>query len=132
MPSIDLARKINITERIVRYRIKELVRKQIILAFSIQLNQQAINYDYYKIMFYLKNMDSEQEIRFIEFCKNQGNILYYIKSLGPWELELEIEAKDHKELNHILHQIRSNFGDIIRNIQTNLIIEEHKGEYNTL
>ncbi|MCK5630716.1 MAG: AsnC family transcriptional regulator, partial [Nanoarchaeota archaeon] len=63
MPSIDLARKINITERIVRYRIKELVRKQIILAFSIQLNQQAINYDYYKVMFYLKNMDSEQEMR---------------------------------------------------------------------
>lgn len=132
MPSTELALKLKTTPRIVSYRIKELIKRKIILAFSIELNQSAIGYDYYKVILYLKNLTRQKENAFIEFCKRQGNVLYYIKTLGPWELELEFEVKNHKELNKIMNSIRKEFSDIIKSYEPLLIVEEYKGEYNIL
>lgn len=132
IPSAEIASKLKITPRIASYRIKEMMKRKIILAFSIELNQDTIDYDYYKVIFYLKSLTRQKENAFIEFCRSQGNIIYYIKTLGPWELELEIEAKNHKELNKIMNSIRKEFGDIIKSYEPLLITEEYKGEYNTL
>jgi Lrp/AsnC family transcriptional regulator, leucine-responsive regulatory protein len=130
MPATEIATKLKTTPRSIIYRIKDLIKKEIILAFSIQLNQSVIDYDYYKVIFHLKN--SSQEDEFIDFCKKQGNILYYIKTLGPWELELELEVKNHKELNKIMNSIRERFSDMIKSYEPLLITEEYKGEYNTM
>lgn len=132
IPSTELANKLKTTARVVSYRIKELIKRKIILAFSIEVNQAAIDYDYYKVILYLKNLTKQKEHSFIEYCKEQGNVLYYIKTLGPWELELELEVKNHKELNKIMNSIRKEFGDIIKSYEPLLIVEEYKGEYNTL
>ncbi len=132
IPSTELAKKLNTTPRIVSYRIKELIKKNVIGAFSILPNRDALGLDYYKVIFYLKNLTKHRENAFIDYCRRQGNVLYYIKTLGPWELELELEVRDHKHLNQITNLIRKEFNDIIRNYETILITEEYKGEYNTL
>ena len=132
MPSTESAKKLNATPRIISYRIKELIKKNVIGAFSILPNRDALGLDYYKVIFYLKNLTKQRENAFIDYCRRQGNMLYYIKTLGPWELELELEVRDHKHLNQIMNSIRREFNDVIRNYETILITEEHKGEYNTL
>ncbi|NQV09404.1 Lrp/AsnC family transcriptional regulator [Candidatus Woesearchaeota archaeon] len=132
MPVTEIARRVKSTPRSVSYRIKDLVRRKIILEFSVQLDVNKFNYDYYKSIIYLKNMTHEREMAFIEYCKQLGKILYFIKTIGPWELELEMEVRDYKEYNHVMKDLRKNFGDIIRNHETVLIVEEFKGEYNSL
>jgi len=132
VPSTEMAKKLNTTPRVVSYRIKELINKKVIGAFSILPNRDRLGLDYYKIIFYLKNLTKQRENAFIDYCRRQGNVLYYIKTLGPWELELELEVKDHKHLNQIMNSIRKEFSDIIRNYENVLITEEYKGEYNTL
>ncbi len=131
-PSTRLAQMLNTTPRVIAYRIKELLKKKIILAFSILPNRGILGLDYYKVIIYLKNMTKKREESIIEFCRQQGNILYYIKTLGPWDLELEFEVEDHKQLNRIMDSLRKEFGDVIRNYETLLITQEFKGEYNTL
>ena len=123
---------LNPPPRVIAYRIKELLKKKIILAFSILPNRGILGLDYYKVIIYLRNMAKKREESFIEFCRQQGNILYYIKTLGPWDLELEFEVEDHKQLNRIMDSLRGEFGDVIRNYETLLITQEFKGEYNTL
>ena len=116
----------------VQYRMKQMKEKKVILSHSIQLNVNAFGYDYYKTIINLQNMSKETENALIEYCKQLGYVLYYIKTLGPWELELEWEVQDYKHLNLLMDGIRAHFGKHIKAYNHLLIVEEYKGEYNAL
>jgi len=52
-PSTKIAETIRSTPRKVIYRIKNLLKLRVILGFSIQLDQELLGREYYKVMLYL-------------------------------------------------------------------------------
>jgi DNA-binding Lrp family transcriptional regulator len=132
VPSTELAKTLKTTPRVISYRINELVKRKIVISFSIEINQKAIDYESYKVALSLKNLTKKREHSFFEFCKSQKNVIYCIKTLGPWELELGLEVKNHNELNKSMNLMRLEFGDIIKSYDPLLITEKYKGKHNTL
>lgn len=130
--SVKMAQLLNSSARIIRYRIKLMEKKGIILSYSIQLNVASFGFDYYKTIIQFKQGNMLEEKKLIEYCKNQGNILYYIKSLGAWDLELEWEISEYKELVRKFDEMRNKFPNLIKGAEHLLITEEYKGEYNTI
>lgn len=129
-PSTKIAEEIKSTPRKVIYRIKKMIRSGIILGFSINLNQELIGREYYKVMLYLMNYDPKEEEKLISFCKKTGKVIHFIKTLGPWDIELEIETKNHRELTRVLLDLKRDFSHYIKRYDSHLIIDEEKGEYN--
>ena len=82
--------------------------------------------EFFKNFIYLKNLTPEIESSLIEFCSNQHNIVYYIRGIGSWQLELEFEVDNYQHYNKILDEIREKFSDIVRNVEFVLIQKEHK------
>lgn len=126
--SIEIAQKLNLTTDIVRYRIKQLIKDNIIQGFRISINLEATDYIYYKLLFTLKDLNPEKEREFREYCKRNPNIIQLIKYIGKWEIQTELEVQSEKELYKIIEEIRNRFGDIIQTYEI-LRLKEEKLNY---
>ena len=125
-PSTEIAIKLKTTPRIVNYRIKDLLKRNIIIHFRLIPNVNKINIDYYKIMVQLKDLIPEKEKKFKKFLELHQNIINYSNSWGPWEIEFETEIENYKKLTELTNNIRNEFSDIIKKIEFILICEELK------
>lgn len=125
---IQIANKLKLTSDIVRYRIKQLEKQGIIQGFRIALNFEKIGYLYYKLLFNLKNLTIEREREFREYCKITPNIVQFIKYLGNWEIQIEIEVPSEESLFEIIEHLRNNFNDIIKTYEI-LRLKEEKLDY---
>jgi len=125
---VEIAQKLNLTQDIVRYRINQLVKNNIIQGFRISLNIEELGYFYYKLLFTLKDITPKKEIEFKEYCKRNPNIIQFIKYIGKWEIQLELEVTSEKELFKIIEEIRNRFGDIIQTYEI-LRLKEEKLDY---
>lgn len=128
-PSVEIARKLGLTARIVVYRIKDLVRRGIISRFRIVLDQNKIGMGYYKVILFLKNLSKEQDKSLEEYCRLAGNIFYFERKIGPWMLELELDGESYEKVNEQLKKMKGRFPNYIKNYSIHLIYNELKGEY---
>jgi len=54
------------------------------------------------------------------------NFTYWVKVIGSWDMEHEIEVANMKEFYNILNDIRNKFSDIIQTMDSVMVIKEHK------
>ncbi|MFH0906064.1 MAG: Lrp/AsnC family transcriptional regulator, partial [archaeon] len=101
MSSVDLAKKTNLTPRIVAYKIKDLLKRGIITRFRIAINSKIYGYSFYKVIIHLKNLSKEKDMLLKEYCRNLGFIIHYERKIGPWMLELELECRSYEEINKV-------------------------------
>jgi len=125
-PSTEIATKLKTTARIVNYRIKDILKGNIITHFRLILNVNKIGMDYYKVMVQLKDLTIEKEKKFKKFLELHPNIINYSNSWGPWEIEFETEIENYKRLTELINNVRNEFSDIIKKIEFVLIYEELK------
>jgi Lrp/AsnC family transcriptional regulator for asnA, asnC and gidA len=126
--SVDLAHKLNSTERVIIYRIKDLLARGVITRFRLQLDTTKFGYHFYKTIVHLKNFEEEQAKKLKEYCKDLGNIFHYIKKLGPWMLELEMDSESYERANELMKKMKETFPDYIRSYEVILVTNEPKGE----
>ena len=125
-PSTEIATKLKTTARIVNYRIKDLLKRNIITHFRLIPNVNKIGMDYYKVMIQLKDLTKDKEKKLKKFLELHPNIINYSNSWGPWEIEFETEIENYKKLTELINNIRNEFSDIIKKIEFVLIYEELK------
>lgn len=126
----DICEKLKTTPKTIISKIKYLEKEKIILGYKITLNLSKINKENFKAIIYFQDITSKKESSFKEFCKTNPFITYYIKTVGEWDLELDIEISSYNEFNKLIKEIKTQFREIIRNIEGIHISEEIKGELN--
>lgn len=127
---IELANKTNSTIDIVRYRLKKLQETGIIQGFRILVDYSKLGYQLYKVLITTQNFDEKIEKEIISYCASQKNIIdIIIKGIGPWNVELQIDAKNNQEFHNIFKDFKNRFNEIIRNHETLLMVDEYKLDY---
>ncbi|MFC1648002.1 Lrp/AsnC family transcriptional regulator [Nanoarchaeota archaeon] len=127
---VDLAKEINSTVDIVRYRIKKLKENQVIQGFRILIDYEKLGYQLFKILITTQNLNEKTEKAILEYCSKQPNMAdIIIRGIGPWNIELQIDAKNHHEFHNIFKDFKNQFNEVIRNHETLLMIEEYKLDY---
>lgn len=128
LSSTEIAKKTSLTQRIVSYRMKELIKKGIISRFRLLLDVSKIGMSYYKSIIYVKDYTDKKKAALKEYCISQGNIFHFEQKIGPWMLEIELDAENYEAADRQLKQMKEQFPDFIRNYELLLIREEPKGE----
>ena len=129
MQITDISKRLNLTPRIVDYRIKNLKRNKIILISRIFLNLNKISWIYCKAILKFKNLTSERYNHFFSYCSHLKNLTYAINAIGAWDIELDFEIKDFNAFHNIMLDIRDRFYDMIKNYDYVIIINEDKLDY---
>lgn len=121
-----LAKKINTTTSIIRYRLKQLEKNKAILGYKFALNPKLLGYETCKSFINFKNISNEKRQALIEYCKQHPNIINYVLTFGSWDMELELEVKNFNQYYEIMNLIQEEFKEIIKSYDSIIISSEPK------
>lgn len=129
MKTIDIARNVGTTEMVVRYRIRNMVKKGIILGFRSFLNIKRLGYDYFKLHITLQNLNSQKKERILSYIFNHPNTAYTTELVGGADIETEFQVKGNEEFYKCIGELRRVFGEIIRDYEFMQYTDEYKFTY---
>jgi len=125
----EIEKTLKISRKVIGNRIKKLVNNKIILGFRPLLNRDKLNLAYFRVLIKLQSIKEDRLNRLFEYFKVHPNIVYLIRSIGPWELEIEVEIEDSKKCHDLVLNIKDKFHDIISDTQIIEIFQDFKYEF---
>jgi len=116
--SASISKEIDLGREIVNYRIKRLVKENLIVKFIPKINENAIHYQEYIILLKLNLEDEMSKEKFMR--ENIGNkyLIWTIKSASGWDFLIRLYAEGVEEFKEKLSEILSNFSDVLANYYT--------------
>jgi Lrp/AsnC family leucine-responsive transcriptional regulator len=126
---VDMALKLKLTARQVAYRMRQMRKEGIIIAYRVDLDHAKMGLEFYKAFITTHRYSKEKDRSFRTYCMQQPHCLHLVKSIGDWDYELEFEVEGHSQFNAMLKEMRQRFGEFIRTIDTVLIEKELKFEF---
>jgi DNA-binding Lrp family transcriptional regulator len=113
MSLLDLSKKINCSPQTVNYRIKNLMKKDIIQAFRISINHAKLGLQGVGVDIYLKDQTIRRQI--LEHIKQKSNIYdIMIMNIGWSDITFKIYIHSNTELSTLMEDIEKKFPDAIR------------------
>lgn len=123
---LNIAYELKQSTRVIDYRIKQLIKKEVITGFTILLDYLKLGIKFYKLFIYLENSSKEKINEIALYLKNNKNNVFYSRALADWDLEAQFEVYSDEEFNQILGDIKDKFSGIIKRIEVVTINKEHK------
>ncbi|RLF33524.1 MAG: hypothetical protein DRN08_05420 [Thermoplasmata archaeon] len=110
-PLIELAEKLDCSSQTINYRIKNLIKNDIIKAFRVHLDYSKLGLQHFKVDIYLKEHKKLQPI--INHLKDKPYMQCLNMTIGWADLEPEFIVKSIEELNQIIDDLNSKFPMVI-------------------
>lgn len=104
----DLSQQLSLAPISIENRIKKMVLGGVIKHFFIQSSLTQLGYQWWHILFKMKNLDQK---KFFAFIEHHPNMSWYMKFLGKWDYQCNVYAKTNAEFHAILQQIKQGFAD---------------------
>ncbi len=123
----EISNKLKISRDIVKYRIEKLIKTEVIQGFVAVANPTKLGLpNMVFVSIAIQPLNSQREKQLINHMLAEPYIVYATKTLGRWNLHIEIYSKHNKHLDEILNELREKFSDIIRDMEITPLIEEYK------
>lgn len=126
---VDIANRLDIDARTIKARIKILEKRKILQGQTIFLDLVKLGFQLHKLCITFNNYSLENFNQVIDYCKQNSKIIHIIKSLGSWELELEVEEDSLQNVYNLIRQLKSEFSSLIKQIDLVTIIKEPKLDF---
>jgi DNA-binding Lrp family transcriptional regulator len=127
-----IANELEVSEKLIRDRIKRLIDNKVILAFTTFLNISLLGMTYYKLHFTLNDKSIKTIKKLISFGLLQSNIIYAVEGTGCADVELEIQVPSTNELYSLIDLFRETFKEVITDYEFMEYQEEYKFEYSKI
>ena len=120
--SADLAKRLfkegktatQLTPEAIAARIKKLQQLGIVTGYTVVLNHSSLDQTHFKVFIYLNRLHKGEIESFVEYCKTRPNVVYVIRTLGEWDIELDIEVSDLKQYRTTMMEVTRKFPADIR------------------
>ncbi len=126
MPTIEIAKKMNISSDVVRYRLDKLKKKGIIKRFITTINRNTLGYRKYKVLLSFQHMTPKENKKLLGYCKQHPNISHISTCVGSWDMEIDYDSKTPEEFNELFMHLRDMFDPVIHEYS---ILLNYKYEY---
>lgn len=122
--SVEIAKKIKTSPDTVNYRIRKLVKEGVIAFFTTWFDRRKLGYEYYKVLIWFQYATSLDEKRLISYCEQNRNVVFINRVLGNWDLEVDFDARNSKEIHDVVKDLKIKFSNIIRDHTTLTILRD--------
>ena len=129
MPTTEIAERLKTTPRTVQYRMRELEKKNVILAYKAHLNPKAMGRIFCKAIIYLANTNKERLDEFISYVSSIPDVVWPMKVMGTWDFELDCEVENYDRFQDIILNIKERFPEIIKNHEFFIVSKEYKLDF---
>lgn len=112
-----------------KYRLKNLIKRGVIEGFKPKINVQKLGYQWHLVLIKTKNVSKERKEELIQYCKKNNMIYYLTRTLGDYNLMLDLHVTEIAELKEAIMSLKNNFSDVIESFDSVIIFEERKIDY---
>ncbi len=126
MMAVEIANTIKLSADATADRVRKLEKSGVIQHYNIVPNEAKYPYLHYKVLIGFRNISEERERSLREYCRITPNIVYIVKSLGPWEFEIDLEVENAEQFREIMMDIKTKFNDILKDYSALHIYQVHK------
>ena len=116
--SASISKEIDLGREIVNYRIKRLVKENLIVKFVPKLHEGQKSYKEYVILLKLKLEDAISKEEFVKNTIGNKFLVWILKSNDGWDLVVKLYALHTQEFQEKLHEILEVFSDVLAKYYT--------------
>ncbi len=109
----DLAKETDLNIKTAKTTLNQLMKKNIIKGFKRIINTNKLDIHKVRILLKLHNLDLEKEAEFTKFLLKNTEIVQINKTVGDWDMELDIESMNKTKIRKIITEIRENYKEIL-------------------
>jgi DNA-binding Lrp family transcriptional regulator len=92
---------------------KDLHKRKIIKGFKYLVNTNKLGIFKFRLFLKLHNMSQEREPSLMNFLLRTEEIIQVNKTVGDWDMEVDIESLDKTRIRFLIIQLREEFRDLI-------------------
>lgn len=129
IPLIEISRNLKLPSKTISYRMEKLSRLNVIEGYTITVNLDQVGFERYKVFIRTKNLSEKVEKAFIQYARMHPYLLYYSKSIGVNDVELELIVMNSTHLREVIAEIREQFGEVIKSYEVLKIYKEYKLDF---
>lgn len=120
----DIAKTLQLHPQNVFNRIKKLEKDKVIVRYSANINYSQLGYMFCKTLIHTSNISKEKVKEIYDYCQEQPNIFAITTTLGPWDLEFELEVKKYEDMVALMDKIKTKFADSIRSYESIILRDQ--------
>ena len=124
--AVELAKKLILSAETIVSRLKKLRKSEIILDYTVVLNQEKLDQLHFKILLYLNTAFEEKIKKLLAQLQSNNKVIAIIKSLAEWDYEIDIEVQQTAELRAFLTGLTNDFPEVIRDYSFLQVTKMHK------
>lgn len=124
--SASISKEIDLGREIVNYRIKRLIKENLIVKFVPRINEKAMHYQEYIILLKLNLDDEVSKQKFAYDTIGNKYLIWTIKSDSGWDLIVRLYAASTDEFKKKLSEILEGFSSVLTNYYTIISSDEIK------
>ena len=109
----SIAKRVGLTPDTVGYRVKRLRERGILTGYTAWFDPRKLGFNYYKILFWFQCSSIEDEQKFVRYCMAKSEVVYLVKTMGGWDMEIDVVVRNNGELHDLTRDIKTKFGRII-------------------
>lgn len=118
-----LAAKTHLNVKTVQSTLQQLKKKKIIRGFRSILDYSALGIHKFRLFLRLHNHSEEREAQLMHYLLRINEVVGANKTVGDWNLEVDIESLDKNKIRHLIAELRHEFKDLIESFN---MMEFHK------
>lgn len=122
----EIAKKAGVSKQVAGFRIKRLIDDKTISFFHTVVDISRLGFTLHKNFIRFHNLNRKKEEEFIQYIKDNGDIVWAASCDGMYDFVFSIRAYDLNYLNNVLKDINSLFGEYIYERQIATIL---RGDY---
>ena len=128
MPLTEIAKKMHVDAKVVKYRIKKLEKDKIILGYVSSPNFSKLGLQFVQINISLKDPTVMKSVT--KYFDLTNKCLFVMEMLGKYDMAIEVHVKGYDELKEMLDGFRKLFSDSYTTYDVITITKQHKMIWN--
>ncbi len=126
---VCIANELNISTKVVAYRIKKMEKNRLIHGYRANIDNNLLGYTHYKILLYLNNVSEKSIRQFKGYLKGDPRLVYFVEEVGLWNFDIECMFRTNQEFFEFIKNLRHRFPELIREYETLIIAKTLKVNY---
>jgi DNA-binding Lrp family transcriptional regulator len=125
-PVTRIAQETGLAFDTINKRIKLMMKNNVIRKKQGIINVSNLGYWTYWLILRIQNFDAKLENTVKEFVKREPHIIFADRLLGPWDVRIEICARNPAHFNEVFNRVKEQFKENLADYRMSIILEELK------
>lgn len=110
-----LAKQTKLNVKTTTNILKTLKKRRIVKGFKFVVDTNKLDINKFRLFLKLHNLNIEREKQLKEYFLKTKEIVKVNKTVGDWDIEIDIESLDKSKIRYLIVQLREGFKDLIEN-----------------